>query len=234
MAQQFSCADRAAVLLFSPAWAALMGPPLYFAAWYLLIPPLFAGFSSLELWLQVSPICWRDKCIGFLVSYATLTHSSGIYCVLSNPLFSRSFSRGLDVKLQRFAAGKVVDGWLVHHRSFSLGPTRNVLCSRLWGIGFLKDFNPKRVIHRSCLAETNVMAKHDQLLVCGPDCFLLLPLSPLLIALHQTYLIFLSRHEYCQPFISCFGSLLKWHLPSEEFELWWPSCKMDRERLSCC
>lgn len=39
------------------------------------------------------------------------------------------------------------------------------------------------------------------------------PLSPPLIAFHQVYLILLSRQEYCQPFIRCFGPLLKWLLP---------------------
>lgn len=105
-----------------------------------------------------------------------------------------------------------LNGWLVQQRSFSLRSARDVLCSRLWGTVFLKDFDPKHVIHKACFAGTNVMTKHEQLFVSLIACVflylpLLHPLSPLLIAFHQFYLIFISRQECHQPFIRF---LLKW------------------------
>lgn len=114
-----------------------------------------------------------------------------------------------------------LNGWFVQHRSLTLRPDRDVLCNRLWGTAFLQDFDPKHVIHKACFAGTSIMTKHKQLLVCGliACVFLYLPLlhplSSLLIAFHQFYLILISRWEYCQTFISF---LLKWLFPWQEVQ----------------
>lgn len=80
----------------------------------------------------------------------------------------------------------------------SLWDQPDVLCSRMWGRGCLKDFNPKHVVHKACLAGVNVMTKHELLLVYGLDWLCVFLRSPPLIAFHEVYLIFLGRQEYRQ------------------------------------
>lgn len=142
MAQQFSCADRSSVLLFRSMWASLMCLP--FAAWYLLVPPSFAEPLSLALSLQESlnmlkinvkeinaSVFWHVT-LPWLIAMEYKVYYPTPYLA---SLFQGAWIRNSRVLLLGrwccLVFDVFLDGWLVHRRSFSLGPTGDVLCSRL-------------------------------------------------------------------------------------------------------
>lgn len=90
------------------------------------------------------------------------------------PPFQTLFLRGLDKELKSSANREVIllfdqclNGWFVPTDPSLWDQTG--MCS-VTDTVFLKDLDPKHGIDKACFAGMNIMSKHEQLLVCGPDC----------------------------------------------------------------